>query len=238
MHANVRILPTAPRQRRNQHSTGIHFDKVFVMRTPAQIAGHPIHPMLVTIPIGLWIFSLAADLIAMRAATPETWHAAALYTMVGGIIGALAAALPGLVDLLSLGEAPIRKTALTHMTLNLTIVVLYAINAWTRAHGSVSGNVSLALSVIAIAMLLVSGWLGGKMVYEAGVAVHAEDALKISPDGWNASTRRPTPAGGFVRRGERAMANDSAGPDRELGASREDRAVGSERRSGDFTRDE
>ena len=33
------------------------------MRTPASINGHPVHPMLVTIPIGLWIFSLAADVI-------------------------------------------------------------------------------------------------------------------------------------------------------------------------------
>ena len=34
------------------------------MRTPAQLAGHPIHPMLVTLPIGMWVFSLVADLIA------------------------------------------------------------------------------------------------------------------------------------------------------------------------------
>ena len=32
------------------------------MRTPASIAGHPIHPMLVPIPIGLWIFSFVCDL--------------------------------------------------------------------------------------------------------------------------------------------------------------------------------
>ena len=102
------------------------------MRTPAQIAGHPIHPMLVTLPIGMWVFSLVADLIALRSAAPETWHAAALYTMIGGIIGALLAALPGLVDLLSLRDPAIKSTALKHMGLNLTIVALYVINAWTR----------------------------------------------------------------------------------------------------------
>jgi uncharacterized membrane protein len=210
------------------------------MRTPAQIAGHPIHPMLVTIPIGLWIFSLAADLIATRAASPQTWHAAALYTMVGGVIGALAAALPGLVDVLSLGDTPIRKTALSHMGINLTIVVLYAVNAWTRYHASVSPAVSLALSVIAIAMLLVSGWLGGKMVYEAGVAVHAEDALKVAPDGWRTGgARGERPSTGFgMRSGDHAMASDSSRPARDAGLSREERAMGSERRAGDFTRGE
>lgn len=190
------------------------------MRTPAQIAGHPIHPMLVPIPIGLWLFSLVADFIAMRSAAPETWHAAALYTMVGGIIGALAAALPGLVDLLSLRERPIFSTALAHMGLNLAIVVLYAVNAWLRAHSAVAANVALGLSVIGILALLVSGWLGGKMVYEAGVAVNMEDAGATErAAGWGpAATPRSTASGmgyGGMRTGERAMASDTATPGRD-----------------------
>src|SRR3569832_75898 len=186
------------------------------MRTPAQIAGHPIHPMLVTIPIGLWLFSLVADLVSMRSATPDLWHAMALYTMIGGVSGALAAALPGLIDLLSLREAAFKKTALTHMGINLFIVALYAINAWTRVHASVSPKVSLALSVVAIALLLVSGWLGGKMVYEAGVAVHAADTA-ASTDSWTAArgtTMRDARTTGALR-GDRAMAADSERPSRD-----------------------
>jgi uncharacterized membrane protein len=187
------------------------------MKTPAQIGGHPIHPMLVAIPIGLWVFSLVADFIAMRSGAPEAWHAAALYTMVGGIIGALAAALPGLIDLMSLHDPAIKRTGLTHMGLNLTIVALYVINAWTRVHASVSPNVSLALSVIAIAMLLVSGWLGGKMVYEAGVAVHTEE-LGAASNAWTAdrsTNRGRTAATGAGLRGDRAMAADADRPARD-----------------------
>ncbi|MBT2324645.1 DUF2231 domain-containing protein [Variovorax paradoxus] len=144
------------------------------MRTPANIAGHPIHPMLVTIPIGLWIFSLVADLVALRSGAPDTWTLIALYTMVGGILGALAAAAPGLVDLLSLDDRDLKKTALIHMSLNLTIVALYLVNAWLRWDAPIRGGVPLALSVLAIALLLISGWLGGKMVYLAGVGVSTE----------------------------------------------------------------
>jgi uncharacterized membrane protein len=150
------------------------------MRTPANIAGHPIHPMLVTIPIGLWIFSLVADLVALRSGTPQTWALVAFYTMIGGIVGALVAALPGLVDLLSLKDAAIRKTAVMHMSINLTIVALYAVNAWMRWQASATGNVTLMLSILAIAMLLVSGWLGGKMVYLAKVGVSTEEAAATS----------------------------------------------------------
>jgi uncharacterized membrane protein len=193
------------------------------MRTPAQIAGHPIHPMLVTLPIGMWVFSLAADLIALRSGSPDTWHAAALYTMVGGIIGALAAALPGLIDLLSLQDRGIKSTALKHMAINLTVVALYAVNAWMRAQGKASPDLALGLSVLAIALLLVSGWLGGKMVYEAGVAVHTQEdasAASFGRAGARNSPARGTPAEAGVFRGERAMAADSERPARGAGERR------------------
>ena len=142
------------------------------MRTPANIAGHPIHPMLVTIPIGLWVFSLVSDLIGMRAAVPEIWHAVAYWTMVGGIVGALAAAIFGFIDLLSLPPEP-RKTALTHMSINLVVVVLYVINFWLRSRTPDAPGGLVWLSLVSIALLVVSGWLGGKMVYVMGIAVSA-----------------------------------------------------------------
>jgi len=141
------------------------------MRTPANIAGHPIHPMLVSIPIGLWVFSLVADFICMRSPAPELWSAIAYWTLIGGIVGALAAAVPGLIDLLSLKDAAIKKTALTHMGINLTVVALYVVNAVLRYRDPQSLGLPFALSLVAILMLLVSGWLGGKMVYLAGVGV-------------------------------------------------------------------
>lgn len=138
------------------------------MRTPASIARHPIHPMLVPIPIGLWLFSLFCDLVHRFGAESPNWEIVAWYTMIGGIVGAVIAAVPGLVDLLSLPSS-IRPTGIKHMALNLTVVVLFVINAYMRRDGVTDG--AIVLSVIAVALLAVSGWLGGKMVYERGVAV-------------------------------------------------------------------
>ena len=140
------------------------------MRTPANIAGHPIHPMLIPLPIGLWVFSFVCDICARFAADPATWQVVALYTMIGGIVGALAAAVFGFIDLVSLPHGPIRSTAVTHMAINLTVVVLFVINAWMRLSDRASGA-GIWLSLIAIVLLVVSGWLGGKMVYTQGVAV-------------------------------------------------------------------
>lgn len=177
--------------------------------------------MLVTIPIGLWIFSLVCDFVALRSGAPASWQTASLYAMVGGIIGALAAAIPGLVDLMSLRDKPIFSTALTHMGLNLAIVVLYVVNAWLRLADAATGGTPLILSLVAIAMLLVSGWLGGKMVYEAGVGVHADEtAAGTIP----AERRWQAGAGAGASRStwspsanpDRAMASDSTRP-RETG---------------------
>lgn len=140
------------------------------MRTPANVSGHPIHPMLVTIPIGLWVFSFVCDLFFVFGSGAPAWSTVALYTMGGGIIGALAAAIPGFIDLLSLPAGP-RRTALIHMAINLTIVVLYVINFWRRMLTPDNPDGYVWLSLLTILMLLVSGWLGGRMVYVLGVAV-------------------------------------------------------------------
>ena len=107
------------------------------MRTPASIFKHPIHPMLIVFPIGLWIFSLACDLIRLAGASGDAWSTVAFFSMIGGLIGALCAAVPGFIDLLFYkgGAPPLKKVALTHMAINLTAVVLYAINIWLRASG-------------------------------------------------------------------------------------------------------
>jgi uncharacterized membrane protein len=186
------------------------------MRTPAQIAGHPIHPMLVPIPIGLWLFSFVCDLIAMRVADPTTWTAASRYAMVGGILGALAAALPGLVDLLSLRGRPVQKTAIKHMVLNLTVVALFAVNAWLRFRGEIDAGSSLGLSAVAILLLLVSGWLGGKMVYEAGVAVNTDEAgASVRTETWSNDRVGGRTTGAQDFGGRHAMAADSERPARE-----------------------
>ena len=142
------------------------------MRTPASIAGHPIHPMLVPIPIGLWIFSFVCDLFHAGGSANPAWTTVALYTMGGGIVGALLAALPGLIDLLSLPAGP-QSTAIKHMAINLTVVAVYVVNFWLRLRAPENPGGLVWLSLIALGLLVISGWLGGKMVYEYGVAVSA-----------------------------------------------------------------
>ena len=137
--------------------------------------GHPIHPILVTIPIGTWTASLIFD-IAAKARDDGAAFVQGSHWLIGiGIIGALLAAVFGSIDLSGIprGTAAYR-TGLTHMGLNLGIVALYVINFFVRGGDTTLGAVPIILSIVALAMLGASGFLGGKLAYRFGVRVADE----------------------------------------------------------------
>jgi uncharacterized membrane protein len=144
------------------------------METRATVAEHPVHPMLIPFPIALWIFSLASDLIFLFGFGGPVWKDIALYTMVGGIIGGLAAAIPGYIDYRSLSDPVIVRVAQMHMVINVVLIVLFTINAGLRILNGTDALLPVLLSVLGVAALGVSGWLGGELVYVQGVAVQPE----------------------------------------------------------------
>jgi uncharacterized membrane protein len=144
------------------------------METRASVADHPIHPMLIPFPIALWIFSLASDCIYLFDFGGPVWKDVALYTMIGGIIGALAAAIPGYIDYRSLTDPVTTRVAQMHMFINLGLVLLYTINAGLRLLNGSQAVLPVILSFLGVAALGVSGWLGGELVYVQGVAVQPE----------------------------------------------------------------
>ena len=148
------------------------------MRIKASVAGHPVHPMLVPLPIGLWIFSLVCDLIFFANGN-AIWSTLALYSMMGGVIGALLAALPGLFDLYNMERSEAKTIGLWHMSINLSLVTLYVLNFLWRLNSETAAIGPLVLSIVAVLMLAFSGWLGGEMVYVHGVGVGPVDESKI-----------------------------------------------------------
>lgn len=144
------------------------------MRMPASLGKHPIHPMLVTVPIGLWIFSLACDLLFVLGSGASLWYTLAFYTLIGGLAGAVIAAVPGFIDLLSLAGS-VRRVALAHMALSLVVIALYAVNIGLRINQPEKVGVCVTLSAVAVALLVLAGWLGGHLVYVYRVGVDTLD---------------------------------------------------------------
>jgi uncharacterized membrane protein len=145
----------------------------------AGLYGHPFHPMVVPIPIGAWMASLAFDVGTRLADNPDPFGQGAYWLILLGIVGALAAAALGFLDLFGIptGTRAFR-TGLVHMSLNLVVVGLFAVSALLR-HGDHEnpGETSaglIALSILALGLLAISGWLGARLAYRYGVRVADE----------------------------------------------------------------
>jgi uncharacterized membrane protein len=144
------------------------------MSTPASIKGHPVHPMLIALPMGLWIFALVCDVIRAAGGGPVL-ATVALYSIAGGIAGALVAAVPGFIDFLTIHEADMKRIAILHMSVNLGAVALFAVNLWTRFHVAGDSSIPLVLSIAGVLLIGLGGWWGGEMVYVKGMAVQTGD---------------------------------------------------------------
>ncbi len=140
-----------------------------------QIAGHPIHPMLIPFPVAFLVATLVSDLIFLRTEN-TAWATASLYLLGAALLMAGLAAVAGLIDFF--GDDRIRSlsAAWHHMLGNVAAVVLALIN-WYRRYtatepGIPSGGVLLSLVVVLI--LLYTGWRGWEMVYKHRVGVSAQ----------------------------------------------------------------
>ena len=149
------------------------------MASPASIGGHPIHPMIIPFPIALWVFSFIADLVYLWRGNPVWKDWIAFYALLGGIIMAAVAAVPGLIDWLSLKDPKVVKIANWHARLNVIALLIFAGSFYLRTTGGAdlvggSHTVPFVLSLVGVILITISGWLGGEMVFKHGVAVEAQ----------------------------------------------------------------
>ncbi|MCA1557411.1 MAG: DUF2231 domain-containing protein [Acidobacteria bacterium] len=161
------------------------------MSSPASIMGHPIHPMLIPFPIALWVFSLVADIIYVWRDNPA-WGWIAFYTLVGGIIGAVLAAIFGIIDYFAIRDKKVSKIAAWHARINVLALLLFAASFYLRTTGGASlvggsMTIPLLLSIAGVLSIIVSGWLGGELVYKHGVAVNA--GMKTRDEGIDSMNR-------------------------------------------------
>lgn len=149
--------------------------------------GHPVHPMLVVFPLGLLCTSVAFDILA-RATSNSTWAITAYYLIGAGIIGGLLAAIPGAIDWWGIPrDTRARRIGLVHGLGNVVVVLLFAAS-WLARHSDPAavGGMSFALSLIGLAVALITGWLGGELVDRLGIGVdpgaHADAPSSLSSE--------------------------------------------------------
>jgi uncharacterized membrane protein len=141
-------------------------------KSTAQIAGHPLHPMLIPFPIAFFVGTFFADL-AFWQSHNEAWATATVWLLGAGLVMAALAAVMGLIDVL--GDTQIRNLsdAWLHAGGNVVVVLIELYNWYSRYTAGSAAIIptGLILSLIVVLILLFTGWKGWEMVYRHRVGV-------------------------------------------------------------------
>ncbi|MBT2502651.1 DUF2231 domain-containing protein [Curtobacterium sp. ISL-83] len=125
--------------------------------------GHPLHPLMVQVPLGAWISAAVLDLVG------GTGNAKAAKTLVGvGILSAGGASTAGYVDWSELHREQLR-TGWVHQAVNWTGLTLYGLSWMQRKRGNHGAGKLLGFAGLGV--VGIGGYLGGHLAYRQRAGV-------------------------------------------------------------------
>ncbi len=152
------------------------------METRIKLLGHPIHPMLIVLPLGLFSIGVLFDALYLITGTEE-FASVAYWNITVGIVGGLLAAVFGSIDWFALpSDTRAKRIGLWHGAGNLVIVALFIVS-WLMRQGDQAyapNALPFLLGLVGIGLALVTAWLGGELVYRLRVAVDDDAGLDAS----------------------------------------------------------
>ena len=138
-----------------------------------RLLGHPVHPMLVHLPIALWSLATLCD--ALTLAGPGSAWPIGWLCLAGGSAAAIPAMIAGLIDFGAVKEEAL-PTASRHMTLMGSAWLTYMTALVLRSDGLAAegapDRMAMAVGLAGFALLAAGAWHGGQLVYRIGVGVH------------------------------------------------------------------
>ncbi|HET8572733.1 MAG TPA: DUF2231 domain-containing protein [Edaphocola sp.] len=142
------------------------------MKSKANIKGHPVHPMLVGFPIAFFIGTLIFDLVAYANGNPFFWRMGK-YLEIAGIVAGLITAIPGIVDYF--GSIPpkssAKKRGAKHGLINVVMLIVFAMALYCRSILGMFALLVIGLEIIGVILIIISGWLGGTLVFRNQIGV-------------------------------------------------------------------
>jgi len=142
------------------------------MESRIKLVGHPLHPMLVVFPLGLLSTAVVFDLIYL-VNDDVRWTEIAFYLIGAGLVGGLAAAIPGWIDWWAIPpQTRAKRVGLVHGAGNVVVLGLFIVSWLIRqpAPGAPSMR-AIAAGLIGIVIVMGTAWLGGELVDRLGVGV-------------------------------------------------------------------
>lgn len=168
------------------------------MESRIKLAGHPIHPMLIVLPLGLLSIGVVFDIVYLATNDP-TFADVAFWDIGAGIVGGLLAAIFGLIDWLAIPrDTRAKRLGLWHGGGNVVVVLLFIVSWILRLpnHAYAPDMLPFLLGLMAVGAALVTSWLGGELVYRLRVGVDDDAGLDASNSLNRDGVVRANPPGG------------------------------------------
>jgi uncharacterized membrane protein len=142
------------------------------MESKAKLLGHPLHPILITIPLGLFVATLIFDIVALFTGN-STFAEVAFWNLSAGLIGGLVAAFPGAIDWANIpSDTRAKRVGAIHGLGNVGVLALLAVAWWLRREQpGVISTPPFVIELVAIGLAGFTGWLGGELVDRLRVGV-------------------------------------------------------------------
>jgi len=142
------------------------------MESKVKLAGHPVHPMLIAFPLGLLSTAVVFDIIYLITGNVR-WTEMAYYLIGAGVIGGIAAAVPGWVDWAAIpGGTRAKRVGLVHGVGNVIVLALFVLS-WLlrRPDPAASPTGAIVAALAGFVIVAGTGWLGGELVHRLSVGV-------------------------------------------------------------------
>ena len=146
------------------------------MDSRLKVAGHAVHPMLIPLPLGMFVGTLIFDVVYLITDDLQ-------FATVSFFMAVLAAAATGAVDFKNIPKGTrAKRVGLVHAIGNDIVIGLFALSAFLRyrADDYEPSVLALALTFAGAAASFVTGWLGGELVERLGVGVDSDAHLDAS----------------------------------------------------------
>ena len=217
----------------------MHRAEVVAVKARAEVAGHAMHPVLMVFPLGLLSTSVIFDVIYF--VTDDGRYAyASFLAIAGGILGGLVAGAAGFLDWTKIPKGTrAKRLGAMHGIGNEIVLVVFAISwviRYTRDGDHEPNAIAFLLSLAAVGLAGVTGWMGSELVERLGVAVHpgahvdAPNSMRAKvidlreSDLVGATDVAPPPAGSLIGnelpQETRPTRDDALGGHRSLGGPR------------------
>jgi uncharacterized membrane protein len=165
------------------------------MESKIKILGHPVHPMLVMFPLGLFVTAVIFDILYLMGGNPVL-PSISYYLIAAGLITGAIAAVFGFIDWLGLPyNSRAWNLGLIHGIGNIFILGLFLLSWLWRGRDLLPNAAIITISLVAFALALVTAWLGGELVYRLGVGVDRGAHLNAPSSLTNRSSSREEKSG-------------------------------------------